>query len=439
MRVFGRLTDWLRHGGGPRTQAAYRQPIIQLAGLWRRCLPHTHFIGITGSAGKTTTKEILYAVLREHHRCTCNSESNNTTYPIARTLLATSRSTRYCIQEVGLPHEGGMDLALALLRPDIGVVTNVGMDHRARAGGRAAVAEEKSKLIACLPTAGIAVLNADDDLVMAMAARTGARVVTYGLARPAHYSAEVCTHRWPDRLVLRVQHRGESVLVSTQLLGAHQAGNVLAALAAACELGVPLALAARTIGTVTPVLGRMSVHPAPRDVTFIRDDLKAPHWSIQYVWRFMADARASRKILVLGTMSDMHGRQATYRRESRQMLAAADLVLLVGARAGTSSREPRAVAGGRLLAFEHVRDAAHWLRAMHRPGDLVLLKGSNNADHLARLALALDQDVRCWVTRCGWEKFCDHCRLLTRPADPESSAPSGARAAVSEGALDDLR
>jgi UDP-N-acetylmuramyl pentapeptide synthase len=416
-KIVDQLLDWVRHGGGPGIQAIYHRPVIETARLWRQFLPRTCFIGVTGSAGKTTTKELLHAALASRYRAAKNSGSQNVLYPMARTLLTVGPSTQYCVQEVGAYQVGGFDPMMALLRPRVGVVTNVGTDHYTSFRGRAGVAAEKGKLIACLPSDGLAVLNADDDLVAAMAQNCRARIVTYGLQQEAEFRAEVLTDRWPDRLALRIRHGSDAVVAQSRLLGAHQAGSVLAAVATACSLGVPLAEAAAAMSGHQPVLGRMSVHETARGVTFIRDDLKAPDWSLSNAWQFMAGAKAGRKLIVLGTISDSPGsRSSRYRRAAQAAMQAADRVLLIGSRAVSTFARLQPAAADRLLAFDTVGDAAKWLTKFARAGDLVLLKGCNRVDHLARLALALDNDVRCWRHRCGWEKFCDHCRLIGESA-----------------------
>ncbi|HEY6455933.1 MAG TPA: Mur ligase family protein [Steroidobacteraceae bacterium] len=418
-KTFDSLLDWVRHGGNARTKALYRRPVIEAARLWRQLLVSTCFIGLTGSAGKTTTKDLLHAALAVRFRAAKNSESHNVLYPIARTLLTLGPRTQFCVQEVGISELGGFDSILALLKPKVGVVTNVGTDHYTVFRGRAGVAAEKGKLIASLPADGLAVLNADDDLVAAMASGCRARVVTYGMHNTADFRGEVVTYRWPDRLALRLHHRNDSALAQTQLVGAHHAGNVLAAVATACSLGVPLAEAALAVGRNPAELGRMSVHETARGVTFIRDDLKAPQWSLAMAWQFMAQARAARRLIVLGTISDYPGASSRrYRDALNEAAKAGDQVLMVGPHAASAVRKLGAVGHQNLLAFETVRDAAAWLQQFARAGDLVLLKGSNKADHLARLALALDHEVRCWQTRCGWEKFCDHCRLIGQSAAP---------------------
>jgi UDP-N-acetylmuramyl pentapeptide synthase len=411
--------DFLRRGGGPALESVYQQPVITAATVWRRALEKTCFIGITGSAGKTTTKELLHEALSLGSRCIKSFDSDNVLYPTARTLMRVAPWTQYCVQEVGLSLPGHFEPILRLLRPRVGVVTNIGMDHLRT---REQVAQEKGKLIACLPAEGLAVLNTDDELVAGMAARTAARVVTYGFGQNADYCGEVLSASWPSRLVMRIRHRDAVTLLVTRLLGSYQGTNVLAAVACAHSLGVPMADIVAGIGSYRPLLGRMSVHTTGRGITFIRDDFKAPAWAFQSSLRYMAEAHAARKVIVIGTISN-HGGSTKEIRNYKQALSsaaqAADQVLLVGPRALSILKRMReADSIARMHAFESVRDASAWLGQYLQSGDLVLLKGSNRVDHLARLALSVDRQVECWRDRCGWVKFCDHCRLIDKPAAP---------------------
>ncbi len=416
--TIGRLMDWLERRAKPAAKATYRRPLIRAAAGWRRMLSRTCVIGITGSAGKTTTKELLHAALATRYRCTKSSNSNNQLYDVARSLLSSAPWTRFCVQEIGASVPGTFAPMMALLKPQVAVVTNVGNDHIQAFRTQEAVAAEKVRLVASLPADGIAVLNADDPLVAAMASHCNARIVTYGLRSAAQFRAEVMTDKWPHRLALRIHHGNDTVLASTQLLAPYQATNVLAAVATACSLGISLEQSAQAVGRHEPMLGRMSVYMSARGVTVIRDDWKAPDWSLLKAVQYIADARAARKLIVIGTISDSGGRRHLYRNAVAAAVAAADRVLLVGPRAAAASRRLGAVGGEKLLAFALSRDAARWLVDFVREGDLVLLKGSNNADHLARLALALDQDVRCWRAHCPRRVICDRCRLRGVLAGP---------------------
>lgn len=408
------LADYLSHQVKEIVKPVYSGPVIAAAGIWRRqALRRTRFIGITGSAGKTTTKDMLYEVLAANFPAARNDDSNNQLYNVARTLVGVPPRTRYCVQEIGASEPGGLDAMLALYQPHIGIVTNVGEDHYKAFRGPEAVAAEKTKLIASLPSDGIAVLNADDERVMGMATASRATVVTFGVATGADLVAESIESRWPERLRLRVQWKTEVEEVHTQLNGRHQAGCVMAALATACALNIPLRVAARAVERFQTHTARMSVLETASGVTFLRDDFKAPWWSLPLSIEVVADARAQRKTIVLGTISDYGGNaRAIYRRATALALEAADQVILIGARAKSLEEHFSALAGGRLLAFATVQEAAVHLHATARRGDFILLKGSYS-DHLSRIALIFDREVSCWLRACKRQIFCERCHLLT--------------------------
>lgn len=417
MNTLTQLLDWIERRVKPAAKSTYHRPFIEIARAWRHRLSRTCLIGVTGSAGKTSTKDLLHAALATRYRTNKSSDSDNQLYDIARTLLHCAAHTEFCVQEVGASAPGRFEPMLALLKPRVGVVTNVGTDHLKSFRSAQGVALEKAKLIASLPPEGIAVLNADDPLVVAMASNCRARVVTYGLRQDADYCAESVSEGWPQRLAVRIRHRNEVVQVHTQLLPGYQVTSVLAAIATAHSLGVPLAQAAAGLAEHEPPLGRMSVQLTKRGVTFLRDDLKAPQWSLLKAIQYIAQAQAVRKLIVIGTISDSGGKAQLYRAGVQAALAAADRVLLVGERAASAARRLDA-AGGRLIAFTTVREAAHWLDGFAQAGDLVLLKGSTRADHLARMALNFDQPVQCWRERCSRNMLCDRCRLVRVPAAP---------------------
>jgi len=416
--TMNRVVDWVAHDAKAAAKALYRRPVIGAARMWREVLGGTCFIGVTGSAAKTTTKELLHAMLANCAPSMKNTDSNNQLYSVARTLIGARPGIRFCVQELGASKPGGLEPMLALLRPRVGVITTIGTDHFTAFRTREAVAHEKGTLVAALPADGLAVLNADDDLVAPMASLSRARVVTFGLHRPADFQGTLLRSCWPRRLTLRIEHGGSSVELATRLCGDYQSVAVLAATAAACSLGMSMAEAARAAAAFEPLLGRMSVHRTGQEVTFIRDDWKAPRWSLPAAFGFMNDAVASRKLIVLGTLSDSGGGAGRkYRRSVLDALEAADHVIGIGERAVSLAGRLDSPSDLRFHAFQSVEDASTWLRGFAQPGDLVLLKGSNVADHLARIALAADHAVSCWRRRCGRGIFCDHCRLLDSSAE----------------------
>lgn len=347
------------------------------------------FIGVTGSTGKTTTKELIHAILSTSMDGRKSEGNSNTS--IHETTLSVRPWHKYCVQEIAAALGGyriRLERPLRLVRPHIGVVTNVGLDHLTAFGSVEAIAEEKGKLIATLPTTGVAVLNADDPKVMAMRSRCCARVVTYGVANDATIRAENVSCRWPEPLSFDLVYGGRRQAVRTQLCGTHWVPCVLAAIAVALEMGIPLAVALRTLESVPPAEMRMQPVSRSDGVTFIRDDAKAPLASVHLALQFMENATAARKIVVIGTISDYVGNSETiYKNVAKHALDIADIVIFVGPKSSKAGKARRHPKGNALHTFPTVEAASKFLAEVILPGDLVLLKGSSPADDLEPLVV----------------------------------------------------
>lgn len=412
-----------------RANAAFERAYVEFASLRRHLLDRTAFVGVTGSAGKTTTKELIVAMLSQEQSGRGSYITENRPYQIARLLWQVPAREQFCVCELTATVPGLIDQSIALVRPRIGVVTTIGDDHISAFGSREAIAREKGKLVERLPADGSAVLNADDPLVAPMAARTRAAVITYGMAQHADVRAFDVRAAWPERLRMRVRHGGEEVELRTQLCGTHWTHCVLAALATGVAMGMPLQRCAAALGAATPFLARMEPVTIGEGITFIRDDWKAPLWTTEASFAFMHEARARRKIIVVGTLSDYAGdASAQYARVARRALEAADHVVFVGDWASRALRVARGSDRERLRAFTHVRHASDHLQEMLAPGDLVLLKGTNRKDHLLRILLARDGLVQCWRDDCGKQTFCNRCASRDEPCGP----PARPRHALAE-------
>jgi UDP-N-acetylmuramoyl-tripeptide--D-alanyl-D-alanine ligase len=412
--------------------SSYRRLERGLAERHRRTVAGVTFIAVTGSAGKTTTKDLIAAVLGSRHRGSKSPGTHNSAHWVSHTVLGARRGDGFCVHELGATGPGSLDDAIALVRPRVAVVTNVGGDHRSAFRTLEATASEKAKVVHAVPRAGFAVLNADDPRVLAMASGCRGRVLTFGLRPDADVRAESVRSSWPDRLSFMLIHGEQRVAVHTRLCGVHWIHACLAAITTGIGLGVPLPVAAAALAAVEPLPGRYQPVEA-RGVTFIRDEFKASLWSIAPALEFLRDARSPRKVLVLGTISDYSGRASqVYADVARQALEVADEVLFVGpqaARAGAARSHPK---GAALRAFPSIREAHRHLTDTLVPGDLVLLKGSQRADHLLRLVLARRGRIGCWRTSCRRIKFCDDCLLLHLPEvgwsgrRPPAEEPAGA-------------
>ena len=263
-KAFRTSLDKLAKGLGWRLRQLYDQGLYRLTYMHRGRLRNSVFIGVTGSAGKTTAKDFIASILERHlSKGRKNPGSLNWPEDMVRVVLGTRRSDA-CVTEISAHGPGMMDLPLALVRPTVGVVTNIGSDHFSAFKSRDAIADEKSKLIRSLPRDGVAILNADDSRVLAMRSLFQGRTVTFGLAGEAMLRGDAIQSVWPDRLSLAATWNGESVRVQTQLCGTHWTPTVLAALATGVALGVPLTVAAEAVASDV------------RQCILVHDDLALP-------------------------------------------------------------------------------------------------------------------------------------------------------------------
>ncbi len=381
--------------------------------LYRKILRKTTRIGVTGSCGKTTTKELIAAVLGTRYRVVKSPGSNNMAITVVKTLLRTRLDHDALVQEIGAFYPGSLDLPVSLLKPHIAVVTHIMGDHFRRFHSREAIALEKSKLVRSLPPSGKAILNADDPLVWAMRLDTPAEVIPFGLSEGAAIRAEDVSSRWPARLTGTLIFHGERIPFKTQLCGSYWIYAVLAAVAVGVALEISPFDALQAIATVQPLPGRMNPVETSEGLTFIEDHWKSPLDVLASCFDFFRDAQAKRKIMVIGHISDYAGASTPkYIQVARKASEWCDQVILVSPFAGSVFNKTRkGPEARRITAFEQLQTADRYLREVQAPGDLVLLKGSG-ADHLERLILTRQKPVTCWQRGCGRKAVCNTCKKL---------------------------
>ncbi|MGD9501577.1 MAG: Mur ligase family protein [Methyloceanibacter sp.] len=389
---------------------------IWLALLYRPIMPHVTYVGVTGSCAKTTTTRLIGAVLNAAGPC--RTRDDNGPSHVSRNVLSVGLRTRFCVQEVAGESPGKIRTQTRILKPQIGVVTNIGGDHYRSFRSLEATAKEKGRLVEDLPGRGIAILNADDPNVIGMRTRTKARIVTFGLSPDADVTASDISSHWPDCLALTVAYGGERQRIQTKHAGEFWTTSVLAAVACGVACGVDLKSCASAIERVEPKFGRYSVHPVPGGPVFVYDH-KAPVWTIPHCLAFLANAVAPRRTVVFGTISDTASKSSqVYRRVARQALDAADRVVFVGQGAHHIRKLRQAEIGDRLVGFQTVYEASAYFKEQALTDELIVLKGSRTADHLERIMLSQLGPVVCWKERCGRKLDCPNCSRYTRPSPP---------------------
>jgi UDP-N-acetylmuramoyl-tripeptide--D-alanyl-D-alanine ligase len=417
-------------GGGHRLVWRWRlRALYLLAYLWRRLLVRTTFVAVTGSVGKTTTKDCLAAALATGGATVKSRGNLNDGYGVPRTLLGVRPWHRYAVLEVGTERHGMIRKAARLVRPHVAVVLCIDRAHTRTFGALDAIADEKADLVRALPRTGLAVLNADDPRVLAMAAACRGRVATFGLSAGAECRAEEITAAWPERLSLRVVAGGEGVRVRTRLVGDQWARSIVAAMAAARQAGIGLGAAAEAIGRVSPYVARMQPVALPSGATMLRDEIGNSAPTLDAALRVLETARVARRVLVVGEFSDSPQRSQARMRELGQGAArAADLALFVDAHYARDAVRAAVRAGMRpeaALPFADVAQAAGYLRSTLRPGDLVLLKG-RTTDHFSRVFFAQFGPIGCWTRECARTRLCDSCEELRPGFDLAVTATGGA-------------
>lgn len=382
----------------------------------RRARGAMKVVAITGSSGKSTTTHLLAHILAGHGK-TRSALEQNTVFPVLDTIAGARPDEPYAVVEVGASRPGSVAAMASAVRPDIAIVTLVGLDHYAQFRSREAVAAEKGALVECVAEGGIALLNADDDHVMSMRTRTAERVVTFGREREADYRALDIRYRYPEPLTMTIRWAGGERQVTSGLVGEHFWLTVTAAFAAAIELGVPADLVCARIATFEPVDTRCQLYPVKGGPTFLLDCAKSPWLSIGLPMEVIRTADALARRIVFSQISDYPGNpKAKYRDTYRLARDCSDAVIVHGEHAHRCGASAQEVASGVFTHVATVKALHEHLRATAKPGELVLLKGTGT-QHLERAAIAFTHDVKCWTERCGKKVSCFACGLYEYPRE----------------------
>jgi UDP-N-acetylmuramoyl-tripeptide--D-alanyl-D-alanine ligase len=352
--------------------------LIELGRLARAALPDL-VLGITGSVGKTTVKDLAAAILKQRFRTAASERSFNNELGVPMTLANAPGDAEAVVVEMGARGRGHVALLCEVARPTIGLVTVVALAHAEMFGTIEEVAAAKSELVQSLPAHGTAVLNADDDNVAAMAHHTEASVLTFGVERAeADVDADLVTVDDELRASFVLRSPWGNVRVRLGVRGAHQVSNALAAASASLAAGAGLDHVAAGLAAATLSPWRMELARTQDGAVVLNDAYNANPTSMRVALSSLAALPARRRIAVLGLMAELGAEGDSAHLEIVEQ--AADLgieVIAVDApQYGTGVRSVRGVDDA-LRAIGPVGD-----------GDAILVKGSRVAG-LERLASAL--------------------------------------------------
>jgi UDP-N-acetylmuramoyl-tripeptide--D-alanyl-D-alanine ligase len=377
-RQTGTYLDESDHDGAG---AAVLTALAALAGHVVRALPATTVVGVTGSSGKTSTKDLIAAVLTPLGRTVAPPGSFNNELGLPWTALRADTGTRHLVLEFSARGRGHIARLAAVAPPRIGVVLNVGRAHLGEFGSVAAVAQAKGELVEALPADGIAVLNADDPLVAAMAARTTARVVTFGRGDALVRAEDVRLDGGRARFTLAAP--AGRAPVAMRLVGEHHVGNALAAATVALELGgTPDGVAAALSAAEPASKWRMEVTERADGLTVVNDAYNSNPESMRAALTALAALGEGRRTwAVLGRMAEQGDETGAVHAEIAAVARELGIDRFVAVGTTDYPGAERAADVGEALAL---------LRAEAGPGDVVLVKASR-AVGLERVAEGLLQ------------------------------------------------
>ena len=341
-------------------------------------------LGITGSSGKTSTKDLLGQVLATAGPTVSPPGSYNNDIGLPLTVLSADERTRFLVLEMGARGRGHIARLCRVARPRVGVVLNVGSAHLGEFGSPEGIALAKGELVEALPEDGTAVLNADDPRVIGMAPRTVARVLSTGRGADADVRAIGVVLDETARARFTLSARGEEHPVALQVVGEHQVANALSAAGAALAAGMTPGEVATALSAAGPrSRWRMEVSRRDDGVTVVNDAYNANPESMRAALAALTGLSGTRRIAVLGGMAELGPDAAAEHERLGRDAAAAGVDLVVAVGADAVGIADGAAAAGRRAGEEsvHVPDRAtarELLSEVLRPGDVVLVKASRS-------------------------------------------------------------
>ncbi len=364
----------------------------QVAAHWRRLQP-VRVIGITGSVGKSTTKELVADVLRQRYRTVKNPGNLNNEIGLPLSLLKLTGAHERAVLEMGFYVPGEIALLCRIAQPQVGVVTNISHVHMERAGSLEAIVKGKGELLESLPPApeGVAILNHDEPLVRSMAERTQARVLYYGLSPEADLWADDIVGLGLEGVRFVLHHQGERLHVRVPLLGRHSVHTALRAAAVGLVEGLTWQEIVSGLQTSHAQLRLVAVQ-GPGGSLILDDTYNAAPPSTLAALNLLEDLEG-RKIAVLGDMLELGAfEERGHRMVGARAADVVDELICVGRRARWIADEARqaGLADEKITCVDDAQQAVELLRGRLGAGDVVLVKGSHGM-RMDRIVSALEE------------------------------------------------
>ena len=341
----------------------------------------TKVVAITGSAGKTTTKEVTSEFLGLRHRVVRNRGNFNNHIGLPLSLVELRQRPEIAVVELGMNHAGEISTLVRIAEPEVRVWTNVGEAHVGFFASVDAIADAKAEILEGAGAATVLVANADDARIILRTASFRGRTVTFGVERDADVRASGIEDRGIEGTSARVTTPRGEVEISTPLVGRANLANILAATAVALEFDVPLADIAAKAGELRPASHRGEVVRLAGGVTVIDDSYNANPTATRRALDVLAGARATRRIAVVGEMLELGdhaiGLHQGVGRAAAQ--AGVDTLIAVGGPAASALAQAAVAAGmpaSQVRYFATSDEAADLMLTLVQPGDVVLVKGS---------------------------------------------------------------
>lgn len=364
-----------RAAGGAKVIAVpdARRALADIAS-WARRQWSGEVIGVTGSAGKTSTKDIVAELLSEAMPVGKTVGNLNNEIGVPLSVLRLEESARAAVLEMGMNHAGEIRALAAVARPSIGVVTNVGTAHIENFDSIEGIALAKRELVEALPKEGVAVLNADDARVAGFAAVHPGRSVLYGLSEEAEVRPEEY-ELGPDRM----RFRFEGQVFESALAGEHSLRNILAGLAVARLFGIGAGRLRERIAALRPVKmrGERFVH---RGILVLNDCYNSNPDAARAMIDVLAAAPAARRIAVMGEMLELGRWSESLHRDVGIHAARKGIAVLIGIRGAARAMVDASVEAGlersAAVFFDEPEPAGEYARSVAAAGDAILFKGS---------------------------------------------------------------